>query len=108
MSQSQMIMFYVPCSGRKEAMEIARSLLSKRLIACANILPGCISLYEWEGELKEEQEAILIMKTVKSLHMEVEKSIMDLHNYKCPCIVALDTAEVNMPFVEWVQDQIKV
>ena len=102
---SRMIMFYVPCPDREEALKIARSLVERRLTACANILEGCTSVYEWEGKLNEEKEVILIMKTVKSLHLEVEKAITELHSYDCPCVVALDTSEVNLPFFEWVEKQ---
>ena len=99
---SDVTMFYVPCENREEALKIAKSLVDQRLVACANILDGCTSVYEWQGEIKEEQEAILIMKTVKSLQLEVEKAVGDLHSYECPGIVALDTAEVNFPFEKWI------
>ncbi|NQZ58339.1 MAG: divalent-cation tolerance protein CutA [Lentisphaeraceae bacterium] len=102
---SSLILFYVPCPNIEEAKKIARFLLKRRRIACANILDNCTSIYEWEGEIQEENEVILIMKTVKSLHLEVEKEIAALHPYDCPAIVALDTSEVNMPFEQWVSAQ---
>ena len=102
---SQMIMFYVPCSGKEEAKKIAKVLLKSKLVACANIVGSCTSIYEWEGEIKEEEEAILIMKTVTSLYLDVERTIVEHHSYKCPCIVALNTAEVNMPFFQWVEER---
>lgn len=101
---SDITMFYVPCADKGEALKIANSLVKERLVACANILEGCTSVYEWKGEIKEESEAILIMKTVKSLQLEVEKAIADLHSYECPGIVALDTDEVNFPFEQWIND----
>ena len=103
---SHMIMLYIPCPNKEEALTIARSLLAKKIIACANILDGCTSVYEWEGAVQEEQEVILIIKTVKSLHLEVEKAVSDLHSYDCPCVVGLETSEVNLPFMQWVQEQV--
>ena len=102
-----MIMFYVPCPDREEALKISRLLVKRKLIACANILEGCTSVYEWQGELHEENECILIMKSVKSLHLEVERTILEMHSYECPCVVALDTSEVNLPFFQWVEGQTK-
>jgi len=104
---SNVILFYVPCPSKQEAKIIARSLVEKRLVACANIIENCTSIYEWEGQLQEESEIILILKTVKSLHLDVEREISDKHSNDCPCIVALDTAEVNMPFAQWVKTQTK-
>ena len=105
---SNVILFYVTCSSTEEAKLIARYLVEKRLVACANILDSCTSIYEWQGKLQEEAEVILIMKTVKSLHLEVEKEITERHSHDCPCIVALDTAEVNLPFAQWVSTQTSV
>ena len=102
---SNMIMFYVPCPSLAEAKRIARALVEKRYIACANIFNNCTSIYEYDGRLFEENEVILIMKTMKSLYLEVEKEISERHPYECPCIVALDTAEANMPFAKWVDSQ---
>ena len=105
---SEVIMFYVPCKDKDEALEIARGLVKQKLVACANILSGCTSIYEWQGEICEEQEVILIMKTMQSLYMEVERVITGMHSYDCPGIVALDTSEVNLPFAQWIEDRITV
>ena len=102
---SDMILFYVPCPSLEVAKEIARPLVENRFVACANIINNCTSIYEWEGKVQEESEVVLILKTVKSLHLDVEREISDRHPYDCPCIVALDTAEVNMPFAQWVNAQ---
>lgn len=102
---SGITMFYVPCANKDEALQIANALVKQRLVACANILTGCTSVYEWKGELKEEAEVILIMKTVKSLQLDVEKAISDLHSYECPGIVAFDTTEVHLPFFQWINEQ---
>lgn len=103
---SEVIMLYVPCKDKEEAKDIAGKLVGNRLVACANILTGCTSIYEWEGKVCEEEEVILIMKTVNSLHMEVEKTITDLHSYDCPGIVALNTDEVNLPFAQWIEKSV--
>ena len=33
---------------RDSAMELARSLVGKRLAACVNVLNGCSSIYRWQ------------------------------------------------------------
>ena len=104
---SDITMFYVPCSDKAEAVKIARALVEQRLVACANIHENCTSIYEWKGEIQEDNEAILILKTVKSLQLEVEKAIADLHSYECPGIVAWDTDEVNLPFEKWINAHTK-
>ena len=55
-------LIYITTSGANEAESIARTLLEKRLIACANILPAATSFYYWEGRLEKADEAVLIGK----------------------------------------------
>ena len=63
---SNIILFYVPCPSLEVAKEIARPLVEKRFVACANIINNCTSIYEWEGKLEEASEVVLILKTVES------------------------------------------
>ena len=46
-----------------EARELGKMLLEKNLAACVNVLEVMYSLYRWEGEIQEDQETVLIVKT---------------------------------------------
>src|SRR5207248_8535321 len=49
MSQNRgVVLIYCPCGSEEEAVRIARELLDRRLIACANIHESR-SLYFWKG-----------------------------------------------------------
>ena len=56
-------LIYVTAGSRNEALAIARELVNSRLAACANILAGTTSVYHWEGEVCEEDEVSMILKT---------------------------------------------
>lgn len=100
-----MIMFYAPCKNKKEARSIAKALLEKKLIACANIFPS-ESIYEWEGKLRQEKESILIIKTLNRQESEVKKTIKQLHSYDTPAIIKL-TGVVNQKYLSWMEKTIK-
>jgi periplasmic divalent cation tolerance protein len=34
-----------------------------KLAACVNIIPGIISVYEWEGKIENDDECLLMIKT---------------------------------------------
>ena len=53
--------------SRQEAEAIANALVSERLAACVNILPGIESVYSWKGEIHCDPEIKLIIKTRQSL-----------------------------------------
>ena len=56
------IMIYVTHKNKEDAEKIARHLLGKKLIACANIFP-INSLYLWKGEIERSKEVVSIFKT---------------------------------------------
>ncbi len=94
---------YVTTPGQKEAEEIGRAVVSKRLAACANVVPGICSIYWWEESLQHDQEAVLILKTKETRLDALEKAIKETHTYKCPCIVAIPIHRANAEYAAWVE-----
>ena len=102
MSQNNgVVLIYCPCGSEEEAVRIARGLLDRRLIACANVHESR-SLYFWKGELADEKEHILICKTTSSRTDAAERAIRDMHSYELPCIMRLEPAKVNDDYAKWV------
>ena len=81
---------------------LARSLLQERLIACANLVPGVTSLYRWEGEVQEEVESLLVMKTRSELVPRLIARIPELHPYELPEVLALRVADGLPAYCRWV------
>lgn len=96
-----LVMLYVPCGSEDEAMSLARSLIEKRLIACANVYESR-SLYRWEGKLAEEREHVLICKTARSRAEAAQREIRQSHSYDVPCIIQIEPASVNHEYTKWV------
>jgi len=84
---------------------LARSLLQERLIACANLVPGVTSLYRWEGEVQEEDEVLLVMKTGSGLVPRLSARIPELHTYELPEVLALRVADGLPAYCRWVLDE---
>ncbi|MBI2135667.1 divalent-cation tolerance protein CutA [Candidatus Woesearchaeota archaeon] len=95
-----MIIAYITCRNNAEAQKIAKYLLDKKLIACANIL-GSKSLYRWKGKLEKQNEAILLLKTTESKFESVKQTVKKMHSYKVPCILKLK-AEANDEYFSWL------
>lgn len=95
-------MFYIPAPKGK-AQEIARQLLNKRLIACANIIPSR-SLYWWKRKIADEEEEIILAKTTKEKSTLVRKEVEKIHPYTVPCILELN-GKINKKYHQWVKDE---
>ena len=53
---SELVIGYITCPSETIATEIATAAINSRLAACANILPFMISIYEWENNVRSENE----------------------------------------------------
>lgn len=92
----------VTAPGAQAASEIARELLGKRLVACANIVPGIRSLYWWKGQLEESDEVLMIMKARKEDVAAIAEQVRALHPYDVPEVVATDVVGGLEAYLEWV------
>jgi len=90
----------------EEASRSARDLMDSGLIACANILPGGISIYRWDGAVQTEPEIYALFKTKRAHFEAVQEKITLLHPYKIPCILAWDIVAGNPPYLEWVTGEV--
>ena len=89
--------------GSREAAEsIGRTLLDERLVACANLLPGCRSLYLWKGALEEADETLVLFKTTRNRYRAFEERLRALHPYELPEIVAVSPDAVLPAYAAWV------
>ncbi len=93
---------YITAGSAAEAKRLARTLVAERLVACANVIEGVTSVYWWEGEVQEGAEASLIAKTRSDRVDAVIARVKELHDYSCPCVVALPILAGNPDFLAWI------
>jgi periplasmic divalent cation tolerance protein len=98
-------LIYITTGDSAEATRIGRALVQSRLAACANVQEKATSIYRWEGEVREDSEAVLIVKTREALIERVTEKVISLHSYDCPCIVALRIEKGNPAFIEWIESE---
>ena len=65
----------ITTSNAEEAAKIARVLVEEGLAACANIVGGVRSIYRWEGEVCDDSECLMVVKTVSANFDAVEKRV---------------------------------
>lgn len=91
----------VTCGSEDEAGLIARTLVDDRLAAGVQIFP-IDSVYTWQGEVVEDSEWVLIVKTRRDRYSEIEKRVHELHSYKVPPILMLDIARADAAYLAWI------
>lgn len=101
------IVIYITCKNKAEAQTIAGKLLEEKLIACANIIPGILSMYWWEGKVNTDEEMLMVIKTRKTLFPKIVKQVRALHSYTVPEIIALPIAAGHKDYLNWINDSTK-
>lgn len=91
----------------KEAPDLARRLVEKQLVACVNILPGVTSVYRWEGQLCEDEEATLLIKTTAEKYDDFKEALRQYHSYDVPEIIAVAPEDIDCAYAEWVHEQVR-
>ncbi|MEO0347626.1 MAG: divalent-cation tolerance protein CutA [Pseudomonadota bacterium] len=86
------------------ARALAMALVEQRLVACAQI-SRIESVYRWEGEVQQEPEYRLLLKTTAARYPELEHAISTLHPYETPAIVALPLEKAEAAFGDWITSE---
>lgn len=79
-----------------------RALVEAGLAACANIVPGMISIYKWKGEIQRDGEVMMLVKTRRSLAERVVEEIKSRHSYETPAVLVIEPSGGLDDFIAWV------
>jgi periplasmic divalent cation tolerance protein len=100
------LVVFVTCPVQM-ARQIATPLVEEGLAACVNVLPAVTSIYRWQGELCQEEEALLVIKSNSRLFGQLEARIKQLHSYEVPEIVGIPIQSGHKPYLDWLNGQLK-
>jgi periplasmic divalent cation tolerance protein len=99
-----MITIITTLHKKEDAIRIGKGLLQKRLIACYNMWP-IESAYWWKGELIEEPETMMLLKTQPKHFDEIANYIKEQSGYEVPDIFSLQPDQTVPSFNDWVEDE---
>lgn len=85
------------------ADHVAHRLVAERLAACVNRIPGVVSTYAWQGEVRTDAELLLLIKTTRSRFEMLRQRLVELHPYELPEIVAVDVALGLPDYLDWIE-----
>ncbi len=100
---SRHIVALTACPESK-AEGIASKLVEDRLCACVNIVHNVTSIYRWKGEIHNDKEAILIIKTENRLRETLRDAIKRVHPYELPEFVVVPIDGGSREYLEWISD----
>ena len=97
---------FVAVGNNSEARNIARKLVEESFAACVGMIPQK-SLYTWKGEIVEDSEVLLIIKTKTNLFDRLKETVLNAHSYEVPEIIRIDIQEGHQPYLQWIEESVR-
>jgi len=94
-------------SSEADARMLVRSLIDERVIACGTLLGGGRSIYRWEGEIREEPEVVVLLKTDSSKWNDLVAQVRERHPYTVPELLALPVDRGLESYLAWLASEVE-
>lgn len=100
------IIVLITVPSKQVGRTIADSLIERKLAACVNIMSPIQSVFMWKGEVNDEEEALLIVKSRSSLfENELIPAVQAVHPYEVPEIIALPILMGLQSYLDWIEEE---
>ena len=93
-------------STEDEARQLVRALVDARLVACGTLLAGARSIYRWQGEVTEEPEVVVLLKTDATRWEALAAAIRQRHPYDVPELLALPVERGLDEYLSWLAGEV--
>lgn len=87
----------------EEARVIAAACVKKGVAACAHI-DKIQSMFFWDGEIRDETEYRLFLKTSDTSYDDVAATIIKHHSYDEPAIFCIPITHGSASYLKWIDD----
>lgn len=92
---------------RERALECARTLIERKVAACAQVTAPITSVYTWKGKTCEDGEVLLFIKTTLDRTDEAIRLVKAAHPYDVPEIITVPIIDGFGGYFDWVRDTVE-
>lgn len=100
------IVAFTTCATEQDAVAIARRLLETRVAACVSIVQPVRSLYHWQGQIQDDCERMLIIKSRADLAGSLKTELCAVHGYETPELVILPVSDGLPGYLAWIDREL--
>jgi periplasmic divalent cation tolerance protein len=100
--KNKYLMVFCSCPDKVVADRLCQVLVEERLAACVSQISGLTSVYWWEGQVRKDEEVLLLIKTTSQRLVNLTARIEALHPYEVPEIVAVPIEGGSERYLAWL------
>jgi periplasmic divalent cation tolerance protein len=104
--EDRAVLIMVTTGGRNDAERLGEALVVEHLAGCCSVISTVHSVYYWEGQLKREHEALLLVKTLESRAASVQEYVRTHHEYELPEILQVSVEGGSAEYLNWLAGQV--
>jgi periplasmic divalent cation tolerance protein len=98
-------LYLLSCANIKEAQNIRRALLEKKLIVC-----GKINIVDtqnlWQGKIENGKEALLQMESRSSFYNKIFIEVKKLHSYNTFVLLQIPVTHTSKDVNSWLTSEL--
>ncbi|MFU9036877.1 MULTISPECIES: divalent-cation tolerance protein CutA [Streptomyces] len=91
--------------SEEAAERLARGAIEGRLAACAQVGAPVTSVYRWRDAVETSQEWQVLFKTSQVRYPELERYLLQAHDYETPEIIATPITRGGAGYLSWVAEE---
>lgn len=96
---------YITTDSEQAADQLAAALVQEKLAACVNRIGPIQSTYIWQGQLQQDAEYLLMVKTHPDRLAALQQRVQELHTYDLPEIIAVPVVAGLPAYLDWINTQ---
>ncbi len=103
MNQSDLRVGLCTAPDLESGLKLARALVEERLAACVNVIPRVTSVYRWQGEIEQNDEVLLVIKTAATVDLaRLKDRLLTVHPYDVPELLLLPVSYGLDKYLDWM------
>ena len=106
-SVHRVVVVLTTIAAEADGPAFATTLVNERLAACVNVLPAMTSVYRWKGQVEQDREQQLLIKTTADRLPALEARIRELHTYELPEFLVMTVDEGSAAYLAWVDEAVR-
>lgn len=91
--------------SKSGAIQLAQTIVTERLAACAQVQGPIESVYWWRGKIDNATEWYCHFKTTKLLVERLRTRVVKLHPNEIPEVIVVPIVDGHPPYLDWVASE---
>jgi periplasmic divalent cation tolerance protein len=102
--ENDCVMVWTTIGSSTDGQQLASILVGERLAACVNVLSEMESVYRWKGEIENDRERQVIMKTTRARVPRLQARLHELHDYDVPEFIVVPIVGGSDAYLQWIRE----